>query len=142
MNTRCASTLFVVAMSAIAVVYGAPADAVSALSVSARRAVLYGATVGASNGVMCECTFTKEQAQGNTFVDCPAPNSFGVCMTTFYTTKELGKITVRQGIPEPLKDECGKTFYNETIPDFFVPNSEMFVIEAHDTCCNTDNCNK
>merc|ERR1711942_473808 len=58
MNNRCASTLFVVAMSVIAVVYGAPADA----------------TVGASNGVMCECTFTKEQAQGNTFVDCPAPN--------------------------------------------------------------------
>merc|ERR1712002_1045687 len=119
-----ASTLFVVAMSVIAMVYGAPADA----------------TVGASNGVGCECTFTKEQAQGNTFVDCPAPNSFYVCMTTFYTTKELGKITIRMGLPQPLSDECGKSFANETIPDFFDPDSEMFVIEAHDTCCNTDKC--
>jgi len=141
MNTRCASTLFVVAMSAIAVVYGAPADAVSALSVSARRAVLYGATVGASNGVGCECTFTMDQAQGNTFVDCPAPNNFDVCMTTVYTTKDLGKLTVRAGLPQPLSDECGKSFSNVTIPNPFVPNSEMFVIEAHDTCCITDKCN-
>merc|ERR1712002_255526 len=120
MNTRCASTLFMVAMSAIAVVYGAPADA----------------TVGASNGVgcECECTFTMDQAQGNTFVDCPAPNNFDVCMTTVYNTKDLGTLTVRAGLPAPLSGECGKSFANVTIPNPFVPNSVMFVIEAHDTC--------
>merc|ERR1711942_508197 len=72
MNTRCASTLFVVAMSVIAVVYGAPADA----------------TVGASN-LGCYCTPTKAQALGNTYKECPKPDQFAVCMTHWWTNVNM-----------------------------------------------------
>jgi len=129
MNTRCASTLFVVAMSVIAVVYGAPADA----------------TVGVSNeddGLGCYCTLTKAQATGNTYEECAKPDQWAVCMTALYDTKELGYFIYREGLPAGLEGECGKEFGNMTVPDPFDQGSTLFVIDGKIDCCYTTDCNK
>merc|ERR1711942_13421 len=124
MNTRCASTLFMVAMSVIAVVYGAPADA----------------TVGASN-LGCYCTLTKAQALGNTYKECPKPDQFAVCMTQKFQTKEFGTFNMRAGLPESLVDECEHEFKNVTILDPFDQGKTLFVIDATISCCDATDCN-
>merc|ERR1711962_272357 len=143
MNSRCASTLFVVALSVIIVVYGAPTDALNALQLSS---ALLGNNLNASvgsvgdGGLQCYCTTSEDEAKDGTYDDCPTfPYTVDVCVTMHLDTDEYGDITSRVGMPTGFRSSCGKTVKNVDVTDDFGGN--VHVKEGSIQCCYTDHCN-
>merc|ERR1712168_967809 len=143
MNTRCASTLFVVTMSVIAVVHGVPANNIVSDPLGLISGVFVGENFsGRDVNLQCYCTPNLQAAKENTFVECPF-TSYPICMTQVANTTEYGLLYIRGVFPESLKDSCWTEVLNYTLPynPWAKSPKTIHFIDDKISCCETDNCN-